>query len=47
MSGSRYQWCWELYIVCVVGRNGVRDGFVIVIRIPHGDTLLAGFVELQ
>ena len=30
-----------------VGRNVIGDRFVNVIRMPHGDPLLAGFVKLQ
>ena len=33
--------------VGVLGRNGIRDGFVTVIGTPHGDPLISGFVKLQ
>ena len=47
MLGSRSQLFWELDGIGGVGHNGGWYRFVTVIGTPHGDTWLAGFVELQ
>ena len=47
MSVSRSQLCLELDGVGVVTLNGGKYGFVSVIGMPRGDTMLAGSVGLQ
>ena len=47
MSVFKDQWCQELDCIGGVGHNGIREGFVDVIRDPHDDHLLANSLGLH